>query len=372
MKATVLQENLGKGLAMVSRSVASKPQVPVLANILFRGTKNGLELSATNLETGVRLIVAGKVDEGFEMTIPSRQLTEFVAGMPSGQVELELNEGKMKIKGSKFRAELSGISASEFPVIPVAAGDAEVTVGKKEWVESLEKVVFAAATDEGRPVLTGVLIEASEEGLVCVATDGYRMSKVEVKPQAASHKPQAQKLIIPARAVAELLRLCGESEAKEIKVWVTREANQVIFKVGDIELVSRLIEGNFPDYNKIIPQNSSTSVIADREELVRGVKLASVFARESANIIKFNVQDALINISANSPQLGSDEGEVEAKITGDNIEIAFNFRYVMDFLNNVDSSEVEFNSSGPLAPGVWKGVGKEMFLHVIMPVRIQS
>jgi DNA polymerase III subunit beta len=370
MQATVLQENLSKGLALASRAVAVKAQIPVLGNILLKENNGTLEIGGTNLELSIRLVVTGKVDKGFEITVPARQLAEFVGGMPTGQINLSISEGKLIIKGERFKAELSGIAASEFPIVPKPSGLESFKLSKEEWIKQLHKVVFAAGMDEARPVLTGVYIEIGEDNKIMVATDGYRLSKMDFSVLEFNGQPL--KVLVPARTIEELFKLCSETDVLQLGVWVTTEANQIIFKVGDIELVSRLIEGNFPDYRKIIPSMGGTKVWMDKESLIRAVKLASIFARSSSNVVKLKMGGESLYVSANSPQLGENEGEMEIRKEGDDLEMAFNFKYLLDFANHIPDELIVLESSGPLSPGVFTVEGDPAFLHIIMPVRVQG
>lgn len=367
MRTTVLQSDLSRALGIVSRSVSSKPQVPVLGNILLKEKGGSLEVVGTNLEVGVRVVVTGKIDKGFEITVPSRQFTEFVGGIPAGQVELVINEDKLEIVSGKFKAVISGIAASEFPVVPVPGGESTIVLNRELLAKKLEMVVFAAGTDESRPVLSAVLMGFGGSELILVATDGYRLSKVELK---VNESKTEMKLLIPARVISELLRLCKESEVKDVNMWVSQGSNQVIFKLGESELISRLVEGSYPDYKKIIPSNGKILINADKQELLRAIKLASIFAKESANVVKFSAVGQLLRISANSPQLGGEDCEVEIEHTGEDVEMAFNFRYVLEFLNNISSESIKLESNGALTPGLFKAEGD--FVHIIMPVRVQA
>ena len=371
MNAVVLHENLNKALAVASRVVATKAQVAILGNVLLREKDGAMEVVATNLEMGVRLVVPGKIEKGFEITVPARQLAEFVSGVPKGQIEMEVSEGRLSVRSASFKAGLSGISASEFPVVASVSGEETIILKKKEFVEAMEKVVFAAASDEGRPVLTGVMIEAGEKVVVMVATDGYRLSKAVIEREKPKNDKKNFKMLVPARAVGELLRLCSENGTEnDVEAWLTPEASQVVFGLGGVELVSRLIEGNFPDYQKIIPKGGETSVEIDREELIRAVKLASIFARDSANIVKLSFEGGKAKISASSPQMGVNEGEVEIEKTGGDMEIAFNDRYLLELLNNLTTASVSMRLDGPLSPaGFYEG---EEFLHIITPVRVSG
>jgi len=376
MKISVLQEDLNRGLSIVSRSVSAKAALPILANILVGTEEKRLKLSATNLETGINLWIGAKVDKEGSIAIPAKILTEFISSLPAEKVELEGKETTLFVSSPQFKANILGMDPSEFPKISSFSGDPVLVFEKVELIKALSQVTIAAAQDEGRPVLTGVLVKGEEKNLLLVATDGYRLSLKRIVTE--ENKIGRDNFVIPAKALLEVSRICQEdsSENKTIKMGLTPEKSQVIFCLPEVEFSSRLIEGEFPDFEKIIPKNCTTKAVFGREELLRAVKTASIFAREQANIIRLKINPSTnggkLVISAETPQVGANESEIEANIEGESLEIAFNFRFLLDFLGVVSGEEVIFEASGPLTPGVFRLKGDESFFHIIMPVRIQS
>lgn len=369
MKISLLQENLNKGLTTVSRSVSAKAQLPILSNILLETDKGRLKLSATNLETGLNFWLGAKIEEEGSICIPAKFLTEFVASLPSQKVDLETKENSLMISCQGFKATFTGMSPNEFPQIPKANSDSAITFEKKEFLQAISQVVFAASSDEGRPALTGVLLKPQENEVSLAATDGYRLS---VKKLAAGLKIKDQ-LIIPAKTLIEVTRIIAESEEiKEVILSLAENQSQVVFSFPQVELASRLIEGEFPNFEKIIPEKFEISASFDREELLRAVKIASVFAREQANIVKLIFADNKIKVSAETAQMGSSEMELEAKTSKGSLEMAFNYRFLLDFLNATSGEEILFEALGALNPGSFKISGDSSFFHIIMPVRIQS
>ena len=367
MKLSVLQENLLKGVSIVNRSSTTQAQLPVLANILLATEKGKLKLSATNLETGINFYLGAKTEEKGAITVPAKTLVELVSSLSPGKIDLETKGEALKISSHNFKAEINGINASEFPKIPSFKGQPGFTFEAKSFKEMIDQVAFAAATDEGRPVLTGVRWLSEDGKLILAATDGYRLSVKKLKDLKVKKFKKA--LIIPARTLQEVSRIREEGE---IKVLLMKEESQLIFGLEDVEVVTRLIEGDFPPFEKIIPREKKTSLVVDREEMLKAVKIAAIFARETANIIKFSISKSQFSVSANAPQVGSNESLVEAKMEGKENKIAFNFRYLLDFLNSITAEEIVFEMTGPLTPGVFKPKGDKTLLHIIMPVRVQE
>lgn len=369
MKLSCLQENLNRGLLVVSRFVASRPQLPVLGNILLSAQKGKLKLGATNLESGAVLEIGAKIEKEGEITIPAKTLTEFVDSLPADKIDLSLEENNLKINCQKFQATISGLSAAEFPPLPTSSGKPTFSFGAKEASLPISQVAFAAAQDESRPVLSGVKIFNKGKKLVLVATDGYRLS---VKELFGDFSSLPKDIILPARTLIEVVRILGEEKEGKFNLEITDKANQVIFSLEGAEIICRLLEGQFPDFEKIIPTSFNNRAIVAKEELLGAVKIASIFAREAANIIKFQTISGGLQVSANAPQVGENITTIEAKVEGEGGEIAFNSRFLLDYLNVVPQKEVIFETSGPLSPGVFRPVGDEAFLHIIMPVRVQG
>lgn len=374
MKLSILQENLSQGLVIASRSVATRAQLPVLGNVLLGTDKGRLKLSATNLETGINLWLGAKIEKEGAISIPAKILTEFVSSLPAGRVEIESRENTLYLTSGSYEASFVGLAANEFPTVPSMKTKAVLKFESSLLSSAINQTALAAAQDEGRPILTGVLLKSQNKELTLVATDGYRLSLKKLKKVVGIEKVKEFKkgLVLPARTLLEVARVATEETEGKIGLAVTPKASQVIFAVDDIEIVSRLIEGNFPDFEKIIPDKGKTKALVEREELTRAVRIASIFARESANIVKFSLQKGNLEVSANTAQVGDNKSRVEAKIEGETGKIAFNSRYLLDFLNIVGADQISFEMTGSLNPGVFKPVGDDSYLHIIMPVRVQK
>lgn len=371
MKLTVLASNLKRAVGVTSRSVASRPQLPVLANIKLSVDKRGLQAVSTDLEIGFRVLVGAKVEEEGEITVDAITLGELVKTIPAGKVEIETKREVLKLSANGVRVELPGIGAGEFPSIAKLAGKGQIEMSAEDLKRVVGRVSCSTATDESRPVLTGMLWEIEEEGVVMVSTDGYRLSKDKMKMGRVDKELVGKKMVIPGRALVELGRVVEEGEEKLVGQ-LLEDKQQVVFEVGDVQLVSRLLSGEFPPYEQIMPEGSEIKVRVGSEELEEAVKRAAIFARDSANIIKFKVDKEGLLVSANSKQVGKSETRVEAEVDGEELEVAFNSRYLLDYFKVVEEDEVVLESLGGLKPGVFKQVDGDDWVQVIMPVRVQK
>lgn len=367
MKATLLRTNLNQGLSTVGRVAATRGQLPVLANVLVEARKQGVVLSATNLEIGLRMQVGGKVIEEGAITIPAKNLGEFVNATDAESVELIVEGDKLKIKAGKSGAVFTGIPASEFPSFAKVSDGQKLKIKKETVREIAREIAFAAAADESRPVLTGVRFQVVNDNLIVVATDGFRLSRKTI--QDARFKI-ADAIILPARTIQELARVVGESNEGEVEMSAIAENNQVIFSCDGVEIVSRVLEGNFPDVEKIIPSQFKTEIVIDRGELERSLRQAGIFARENSNIVKFVVNGSRFIVKAQAPQLGENESEIETEKEGEDGEIAFNYRFVLDFLTSIAGERIVLKINDSLSPGVWMEEKNKKLIHLIMPVRV--
>lgn len=370
MKVEVLQENLNKAVSSVVRVVASRPQVPILGNILLSARGGELVLTASNMEITMIVEVGAKVLEEGEYTVPGRTFSEIIGSLSAEKIVLEHNDGALIVKAGKFSGKINGVVADEFVKIQEIKDEEQnkLTIGVKELTEAISKTVISTALDESRAVLTGVVFKGTNEGLVMAATDGFRLSVVKAVGKINGV------VIIPAKTLAEVLRVLGEGNNK-IDILFAGDGTQVLFDLGNIKIYSRLISGNFPDFEKIIPANFAVRAVINVEELSKAVKLAAVFARDSANIVKFSVRSSELVVRANAAETGENETVLEVvseKDSGEEITIAFNYRYLVDFLNVCNGSEVTLELNGPLAPGLFRVKGQENYLHIIMPVRVQG
>ncbi len=365
MQATLSTQELSKGLTIVSRALSSRNQLPVLANVLIQTRKNTVLLSATNLEVAIRTQVGGKVTTEGELTVPARSLTEFVSSISSSQVNLIGESGKLKITAAKFQASFAGIDAAEFPTLPQFTAAKSQSIPATTLGQIATQVAYAAAVDESRPVLTGVKFQVLEGKLVVVATDGFRLSR---KIIANSPLGDLQSLILPAKTVQELARIAGE-EKSDVKMELVEKNNQVIFNLGNTDLISRVLEGNYPDTEKIIPTDFPVEVLVDRQEFSQGLKAASIFAREDNNIVKFKISTGKLKIVAAAASQGESEVEVEAENQGEG-EIAFNYKFVQEAVNSLAEERIKLQLKDHLSPGVFRLEKDSSLLALVMPVRI--
>jgi len=375
MKVSVLQENLTKGLNTISRFITTKTQLPILNNVLIKTNQGRLKLTATNLETGINLWLGAKIEKEGETCLPAKLLTEYISSLPPQKINLEIINNSLKVDCEGYQASFLTSPTAEFPLIPSLEKKAEILLGIKDLSLVINQVAFAATQDEGRPVLTGVLLKIKKESLFLVATDGYRLSVKEIKQLKGIEKLAKfqEELLVPARALMEVSKILTEAgESPELGLTITPKNNQVIFSTPDVEIISRLIEGKFPDFEKIIPNKGKTQLTIETENLLQAVRTASIFAREAANIIKFEIKNNKLEISSNSPQLGENKITLEVKTEGSGGEIAFNARYLMDFLNAIKSDLINLQMSDALSPGVFSPADDKSFLHIIMPIRIQE
>ena len=374
MNVSVMQENLARGLGIVGRAVSARATLPVLANVLLRTENAGLKLTATNLEIGINCWVPGKVTDEGEITVPAKLLADLVSSLPNQRIDLlySAKDRTLKVTCGGSKSSIKGIEADEFPVV-AAIGDTPSTSAESRALRgALGEVVFAAASDESRPILTGVLTRLAGDTMTLAAADNYRIA-VRSLPLAKPVSPEMT-IVVPARSYAELMRILPDAEAP-IEITVTPNKSQVLFHVEGIDLVSRLIEGQFPNYEPIIPTEHTSRAVIDREAFLAGARRASIFARDSANIVKVELGGEAgdgISITAHAADIGDAADALEASVEGQATTIAFNARYLIDVLSNLGADEAALELSGPLAPGVIRGVGKDDYVHVIMPVRTAS
>ena len=371
VKLSVMQENLARGLSVVSRAVSSRSTLPVLANVLLRTEDAGLKLTATNLEIGITYWVPGKIETDGATTVPARLLTDLVGSLPgSEKVDLELQGADtLHLRCGRFATHVKGIDADEFPTIQTAGERPTTRVSQKVLKHALEEVIFAAASDEARPILTGVLAKFEGSKLTLAAADNYRIA---VRTIEVLDPVEAASVVIPARALAELARILSDTD-DPVELVLAQARNQVLFHLEGIDLVSRLIDGQFPNYQTVLPATHATRAELDREELLRAVRPAALIASSSANIVKLQVggDDGGVVVTATA-DVGDYTGDVEATIEGDPTTIAFNARYLNDVLGNVQADRFALELNGPLSPGVFRPVGDDAYVHVVMPVRTTS
>jgi len=376
MKVTVLQENLARGLGIVSKAVSPRSTLPVLANVLIASDEGRLRLSATNLEMGITCWIPARIEEEGSTTVPARTLGDLVSTLPGDQVSLKLDveTQSLNVRGGTSTNDIKCIDAQEFPPLPVPDLDGAMQINSGDFREMIHQVAFAASSDEARPVLMGVLIQVDKEKLTMAAADGFRLS---VRNAVLSTPvPAPVSAIVPAQALKELARVATDAE-EPIYMVLPKGRNQVIFRVKDVEVVSQLIDGTFPDFNQIIPRSYKSRTLVSTASLLKACKQAEIFAREGSNVARFNIKNAQgemqpseVEISATSEETGKNETIVEATVDGGGLLIAFNVKFLREALEVIRTPNVALETSAPNAPGVVKPVGEEDFLHVIMPMHL--
>jgi len=369
MKVTCRPAVLSQALQVVSRAISSRTTLPILNNILIETTSEGLALTATNLEIGIRKVVPAEVAMEGSTTAPARLLTDFVGTLPDQDLELSLDAAtqSLGLRCARFDTHIKCIEAEEFPPGPRPDEGDRLEVPLDELIKAVEQTQMAASTDEARPVLTGVLVHIEAGNLTLAATDGHRLAVRKLPAHGAGDLEAS--LIVPARALAELARVL-KGEPGRVEVITSKARNQIFFKAGNSELTSRLIDGKYPNYAQVIPSKSSTKVRVSTAELTQTVRAVSLFARDSANVIRVKAQAGAVILSATTNEVGDSRAEMAADVDGSEIQIAFNARYVLDALGVIGEDEVELLFDGPLSPGLLRPPGKEHYLYVIMPVRV--
>jgi DNA polymerase-3 subunit beta len=375
MKVTVLQESLAHGLSIVSRAVSPRSTLPVLSNVLVATDEGRLRLSATNLELGITCWIGAKIEEEGSTTVPARTFVDLISTLPQEQVSLTLATATqtLNVRCGSSNTDIKCIDAQEFPPLPVPDMEGAIPLNVADFKEMISQVIFAASADEARPVLMGVLVTVDKDTITMAAADGFRLS---VRKGTLSQPcPEMVSAIIPARALGELARIASDGN-EVISMILPKGRGQVVFRMKEVELVSQLIDGTFPDYQQIIPRSYKSRTILSTPALLKACKQAEIFAREGSNVARLDIKSAgdlepgSVQISATSEETGSNETVVSATIDGIGLLIAFNVKYMREVLEVVKSPNVALETSAANAPGCIRPVGDENFLHVIMPMHL--
>ncbi|HSL31114.1 MAG TPA: DNA polymerase III subunit beta [Anaerolineales bacterium] len=376
MKVTVLQENLARGLGTVSKAVSPRSTLPVLANILIASDEGRLRLSATNLEIGITCWIPARIEEEGSTTVPARTFSDLVSTLPSDQVLLRLDPQTqtLNVRGGTSTNDIKCIDAQEFPPMPVPDFEGAIQINVGDFREMIHQVAFAASSDEARPVLMGVLVQVDQDKLTMAAADGFRLSVRKAVLSTPSSAPISA--IVPAQALKELARVATEGD-EPIYMILPKGRGQVVFRVKDVEVVSQLIDGTFPDFQQIIPRSYKSRTLVSTSSLLKACKQAEIFAREGSNVARLNIKSAQsemqpseVEISATSEETGKNETIVEATVDGSGLLIAFNVKFLREALEVIRTPNVALETSAPNAPGVVRPVGDDQFLHVIMPMHL--
>ena len=375
MRISTDQETLQRGLSVVSRAVATRSTLPQTGHVCIATDGERLKLSATNLEIAITNWITADVEDEGAITIPARLLTDFIATLPNEKITLGVaaRSKRAEITGARSETTISGMDADDFPPIPTISDAQVIRLEPSSLREAIEHVVFAAATDDSRPVLTGVHVKIAEDRLTLAAADGFRLAVFHVTT--AEAPAETVEVIIPARALQELGRLLPDRE-DPVALEINAARSTALFRLSDVELTAQLIQGTFPAYDQLIPAQYQTRVILNAGDFLREVRTAAVFARDGSGIVRLESSgpedgEGKLTIRARAEEQGDHEGNMDATIEGEAAKIAFNSRYLQDVLQVLDGRQVALESTGPSNPGVLRPEGSENYIHVIMPMFVQ-
>lgn len=373
MKLSCIQSNLRKGLATVSRAVATRSTIPETQNVLIATDNGRLRLTATNLEIAITTWIGAQIEEEGSVTIPARMLSDFINSLPDKKVDIETvaNPIGLKIHCANFDAQMNGIDPENYPPIPNISDGPKISISSSDFKSSLSRVRFAVATDESRPALTGVKVDIKGNEFTLASADGFRLA-IETGSCESSVEEDVS-VIVPGRTMNEIFSLLG-TDSGMLDMTVTEQKSQALFKFGDVEVVTQLIQGNFPDYERLIPGEKGTICRVNREEILQATNAASVFARDGSGIIRMvsdDTDEGSIRIMSQAEELGSNESRVNASIEGEETRIAFNSKFLNEILSVLDGDEVEIETMSPSSPGVFRSTANSGYLHIIMPMFVQ-
>jgi DNA polymerase III subunit beta len=375
MRVSVLQENLAKGLSIVSRAVDSRPTLPVLGNVLLETEDAQLKLVATNLEMGITCWIGAKVDQAGAITLPAKTFADLVNNLSPERVDLNLDNvtQTVNVRCGATVSNIKGIDSGEFPLVP-QGGDFDVVIPGRVLKEMINQTVFAAAKEENRPILTGIYTQLDGNVVTMAAADGYRLAVRTAEIEQTFTKPV--EMVIPARSLGEIARVISD-EDEEVGITLPGQRDIVLFHMSKVDISSQLLEGKFPDFSAIIPRSYNTATTVYTSDLLRACKRAEIFARDSAYSARIMIKppgkpgDAgEVMIAGRSAERGDNQGTLDAAVEGEGVEVAFNIRYLIDVLNVINDERVVIESNGAANPGVIRPENRDDFVSVIMPMSV--
>lgn len=394
MKLSCLQENLARGLTTVGRAVASRSTLPITQNVLLSSDQGMLKLSATNLEIAITTWIGAMIEQEGDITVPHRLLADLVSALPSDRVDLDLRgAGGADSEGEDDYAESAGgtvlhiacgrsvtninaAAARDFPPVPQVDEGMATTIEPGILRAGVGMVAFSAATDESRPVLTGVELKLQEDKLIMAAADGFRLAVFS--RQLPRPVDEEIKVIVPARTLQEVQRLASE-QSSPVRVTLSPEKGQVMFKMENAEIVSQLLQGAFPNYEQLIPDRYETRAVMEVDDLKRATDTATVFARDGSNIVRLEMtpqesgEGGQLKVSARSEEVGNNENELDIEsLDGSDAKIAFNVRYLRDIVNVLGRGKIAIEVTNSSSPGVFRPAeDADGYVHVVMPMYVQ-
>lgn len=365
MKFEILQENLAQALSQALKFVSPKVQLPILSNFLIVAKDGVVKIFATDMENSISVSLGAKIEEEGEVAVSAKILSDFVFAVSPGKIVAETEEETLIVSSLKNKAKISTMPAGEFPKTDeVFSGKGLFSLSPEVLKKISEKMTFAVSNDVAtRPAMTGVYFDNKKKKLKIVATDGFRLSHLEEKGE-----EEGFEINVSSKIIEELGKM-SQKEEKEIEVFLDKNKTQIVFKLSDVAVSSRLIEGKYPPYEKIIPTDFTIRAVLNRLDFLRAVKTAAIFSKEAANIVRLKFEDKTLKIKSETPSLGENESEIECEKKGEDIEINFNFRYLLDILSRLSGEDVFFETQGEGKPCVFREKDSPNFLHLIMPVK---
>ena len=374
MQIICLQEKLKQALNITERIIGRNLTLPILNNLLLSTEDNKLKISSTNLEIGINCWLIGKIQKKGSITVPAKLISDLVNNLPNKKIELKVKNQQLELRCEKFKAILKRLAAEDFPIIPKIKDKPIIKIKGHTLKNSFSQVVEMVSFSESRPEISGIYMNFDKNAIKLAATDSFRLAEknIEVK---SNQQLKGQSIIIPQRTIQELIRILGEKELSTNKqgqeVEVVLSGNQVLFNLEEVQIISRLIEGQYPDYQQIIPDGFQTEVIVGREELINNIKIASLFSGKINNIkLAINSKRSLIEITAKDVDIGENKSQIETKIKGKDIEIIFNYRYLLDGLNNILSDKIVLGLNTNANPIVIRPVGDDSYTYLVMPIKV--
>jgi len=368
MKFSCLQENLSRGLQTIMHAVPAKSSLPILSNVLIQTEKGRLKLSTTNLETAITTYIGASIEEEGSITVPARLLRDFISNLSPGTINAQSKEEIFVISSKTTKSKFNGSSSKDFPELPEFPKKSKgLSIEPALLNEVVSVVAFASGIDTSRPIFTGIYMDHSKDKLVVTSTDGFRLSEKTVKMKGDA---EDFRVVIPAKTLVEVAKIFSSS-SEPIEFALDQNENLALFKSEDTMIATRILDGDYPDYKKIIPSEHIIKATFDTVEFSEAVKLTDIFAKEGNSTIKVRLDpEGKIKITSLSEETGQHESNISAEIEGEMIEIAFNSKYLLDFLNNVKSEKIEFSSNGNVSPCTFIPDSQKEFVHIIMPVQM--
>lgn len=371
MKFTCLQENLNHALTKVYRAIPTKSDLPILSNILITAQDNNIKLSATNLSTTIITHVGASIEKEGAITVPAKMLRDFVSNLTPNTLEVDLTDDILHMISASSKSKFNGVSAEDYPDLPERKKEMEILeIDPAEFYKTIASVAFSASTDDSRPIFTGIYFSFDGKDITLAASDGFRLSESKLRTQ---NSGEPFSIILPAKTLIDVARVFSDSEEK-IKFTLDKNDNLAVFEQEDTMIATRMIDGEYPDYQRIVPQETAFTAIFAAGEFLQAVKLTDIFAKEADSALIMKVDpEGYIEITASAQEAGEHSSRIVAEVEGEEpVSISFNSKFLLDFLNNIKEEKIELRTKGNLAPCLFKSKEKENFFHIIMPMQINS